>query len=221
MKVRKLMVKGIGIFCFFLIWTLLICKVDVKPIGINNSNIGFSTLNLWFHNLTGSNLTIYTITDWAGLIPVAVCLIFAVLGLSQLIKRRSIIKVDLDIILLGVYYIIVIASYLIFEMYPINYRPIFINGFAEASYPSSTTLLVLSVMPTLELQTSFRIKNKILNGVIACFSRWFSVAMVMGRLLSGVHWLTDIIGSLLLSIGLFLVYKAFFAAVKKGENNGI
>jgi undecaprenyl-diphosphatase len=31
--------------------------------------------------------------------------------------------------------------------------------------------------------------------------------MVAGRLISGVHWLTDIIGAILLSVGSFYIYK--------------
>lgn len=194
----------INLFCLF---TALIQTIDVKQIGINKTNVGFATLNSWFHSLTGVNMTLYNITDWLGLVPIFVCMIFGCFGLAQLIKRRSLLKVDLDIIILGVYYIIVIFFYLIFEMIPINYRPIFINGFAEFSYPSSTTLLVLSVMPTLVFQTNKRVKNHILKQIILYFSMIFSVCMVIGRLMSGVHWITDIIGACLISAGLYYFYK--------------
>ena len=153
-------------------------------------------------------MTLYTITDWLGLVPVFICMVFGVVGLVQLIKRKSLLKVDFDIITLGVYYIIVIFGYLLFEMLPINYRPILINGFMEASYPSSTTLLVLSVMPTLTFQCERRMKNGKLKKLVKLFSVSFSLFMVIGRLVSGVHWLTDIVGSVLLCAGLFLVYKA-------------
>ena len=201
-------------FCFSLIFVILFClftaliqTIDVKPIGINNTNVGFATLNSWFHSLTGVNMTLYNITDWLGLVPIFVCMIFGCVGLAQLIKRKSLIKVDFDIIILGVYYIIVIFFYLIFEMIPINYRPIFINGFAECSYPSSTTLLVLSVMPTLVFQTYKRVKKHILKQIILCFSIAFSIFMVIGRLISGVHWITDIMGACLISTGLYYFYK--------------
>lgn len=129
----------------FVIWTALIQIVDVQPLGQNGTNIGFATFNCWFHRLTGVHMTLYTITDWMGLVPIVVCLIFAGIGLVQLIKRRSLFKVDSDIIILGVYYGIVILAYSIFEIIPINYRPILIEGVMEASYPSSTTLLILCV----------------------------------------------------------------------------
>ena len=132
----------------------------------------------------------------------------SVLGLVQLIKRRSILRVDPDILLLGIYYVLVIACYLIFEMIPINYRPILINGNLEASYPSSTTLLVLSVMPTLKYQSDRRIANPMTRKSIALFVFAFSLFMVTGRLISGVHWATDIIGSVFLSSGLFMVYRS-------------
>lgn len=99
---------------------------------------------------------IYAITDWLGLVPIFICIAFAGIGLMQALKRRSIFKVDRDIVLLGVYYVIVFLAYVIFEMIPINYRPILIDGIMEASYPSSTTLLVLSVMPTLSMQVNRR-----------------------------------------------------------------
>ena len=37
----------------FIMWTLLIQKVDVQPLGLNGTNIGFATINYWFHKLTG------------------------------------------------------------------------------------------------------------------------------------------------------------------------
>ena len=206
-KGMKNLILGIVFIILFAIWTILIQIIDVQPIGIKGTNMGFATINGWFHSLTGVNMTLYTVTDWLGLVPIFICMIFGFLGFVQLIKRKNLLKVDLDIIILGVYYVIVILCYLIFEMHPINYRPILINGFMEASYPSSTTLLVLCVMPTLVFQANQRLKSITLKRFITIFTVAFSVFMVMGRLISGVHWLTDIIGSCLLSAGLFYAYK--------------
>lgn len=207
-NIKTTLKTGIIFLVLFILWTILIVTVDVKPVGVNETNIGFATLNTWFHNLTGVNMTLYTITDWLGLVPVFVCLIFGVVGLIQLIKRRSLLKVDFDIIALGVYYVIVILGYLVFEMIPINYRPILINGFMQISYPSSTTLLVLSVMPTLTFQIKARLKNNKIKIVLNLVTVAFSLFMVIARLVSGVHWITDIIGSCFLSAGLFYFYKS-------------
>ena len=199
---------GVIFIALFIVWTILIGVIDVKPVGVNKTTIGFATINTWFHNLTKVNMTLYDITDWAGLVPVFICMVFGMLGLFQLIKRRSLLKVDFDIIVLGVYYVIVILGYLVFEMIPINYRPILINGFMEASYPSSTTLLVLSVMPTVVFQCNKRLQSQKTKKLIELITVVFSLFMVVGRLASGVHWLTDIIGSCFLSAGLFYIYKA-------------
>ena len=206
-KERKLLILGFGFIIAFALWTWLIQIIDVKPAGVNGTEIGFATINTWFHSVTGANMALYNITDWLGLVPIFICMFFGGVGFIQLIKRKSLFKVEFDIIILGVYYVIVISGYLIFEMIPINYRPILINGFLEASYPSSTTLLVLSVMPTLIFLANRRLKNTILKKTIAIIAEIFTIFMVVGRLISGVHWLTDIIGSVFLSVGLFYIYK--------------
>ena len=206
-KARLSLISGIILILSFALWTVLIQKADVQAVGVNGTQVGLATLNTWFHSLTGANMTLYNITDWLGLVPVFICMGFGVFGLAQLIKRKSLFKVDKDIIFLGVYYVIVIFGYLIFEMIPINYRPILINGFMEASYPSSTTLLVLGVMPTLFFQINRRIKNKKIKILIDVLIIVFSLFMVIGRLISGVHWFTDIVGSVFLSMGLFSMYK--------------
>lgn len=208
MKKNQNVLAGILLLVGFAVWTFLIQEVDVQPIGPNESTVGFAALNGWFHQLTGVHWMLYTLTDWLGLVPICVCLIFAGAGFVQLVQRRSLFKVDLDIIMLGAYYVLVIFGYLLFEMVPINYRPVLIEGFLEASYPSSTTLLVLSVMPTLYFQAQRRLNPNALRQTILIFSVLFSAFMVIGRLVSGVHWLTDIVGAVLLSSGIFLIYKA-------------
>ena len=205
---RKTLILGIAMILAFSLWTMLVQTVDVRPVGQCGTNIGFAAFNRWFFEWCGVHMTLYTITDWLGLVPAFICLFFGVMGFSQLIGRKSLFKIDCDIILLGIYYIIVISGYLIFEMIPINYRPIPIDGHMEASYPSSTTLLVLSVMPTLIFQAKRRIKSAKIKKCICIISIIFSVFTVSGRLVSGVHWFTDIFGSVLLSAGLFNLYKA-------------
>ena len=208
MKEKRNLLTGVGMIGVFALWTILIQCVDVQAVGQNGSRIGFADFNVWFHQLTGVHMTIYTITDWLGLVPIFICLCFGVMGLVQLIKRRSLLRVDSDILLLGVYYVMVIVCYLIFEMIPINYRPVLIEGRLEASYPSSTTLLVLSVIPTLMFRVNRRVSNTMIRKVAAVFVIAFSVFMVIGRLVSGVHWATDIIGSVLLSAGLYMLYRS-------------
>lgn len=204
---KKSLLLGSIFLAMFAVWTALIQTVDVQPLGQNGTSIGFATFNCWFHHFTGVNMAIYTIIDWMGLVPVVICLIFAGIGLVQLIQRRSLFRVDADIMILGVYFVIVFLAYAIFEIIPINYRPILIEGRMEASYPSSTTLLVLSVMPALIEQIQRRLSGIQVKQIITIAAIAFSVFMVTGRLVSGVHWFTDIVGGELLSAGLFMLYK--------------
>ena len=205
---KRELYAGLSRLALFAVWTGLIQTVDVQPAGQAGTEIGFGALNGWFHRFTGVHMRLYALTDWLGLIPVGVCILFAGLGALQLIRRKRLGKVDFDILLLGLYYAAVIACYLFFESFPINYRPVLIEGRLEASYPSSTTLLVLSVMPTLTFQSRRRLQNPGVRKCLCIGANLFSVCMVVGRMLSGVHWITDIVGAILLSRGLFRMYRA-------------
>lgn len=206
---QKRIYLSIGFILAFGIWTVLLGLVDVQAIGPNGSSVGFATLNGWVHERIGVCFLLYTITDWLGLVPIAVALAFAVLGVCQWIKRKSLLKVDRSLFVLGAFYIAVIVAYIFFEMVVINYRPVLINGYLETSYPSSTTMLVACVMPTAIMQLNSRIKNKTIKKCVICIISAFIAFMVIGRLVSGVHWFSDIIGGILLSAGLVTAYKTF------------
>ncbi len=201
--------SAVAFLIVFVLWTILLRLVDVRPIGPQGSTVGFAALNQWFHTLTGTHMTLYTVTDWLGLVPIGVAFGFAVLGLVQWIKRKSLLKVDRSILTLGGFYIVVMAVYILFETVVINYRPTLINGYLEASYPSSTTMLVMCVMPTAMMQFCTRIKNDLFRRCVMISITVFIAFMVIGRLVSGVHWITDIIGGVWVSAGLVLLYHRF------------
>lgn len=202
-KFRKLW-SAICLLAAFVLWTAAVQFVDVQAIGPQGSCVGLAAINGFWHEIIGVNWMLYVITDWLGLIPLGVVLLFAMLGLHQWVTRKDLRKVDTDILILGGYYLAVLAVFLFFEMVKINYRPVLIDGHLETSYPSSTTLLVLCVMPTalMQLQTRLKRRGKMVGRIITVFG----VFMVIGRVLAGVHWLTDIIGGMLLSAGLVMLY---------------
>ena len=192
----------------FLLWTAAIRFVDVQAIGPQESSVGFATINRFVHSLTGVHMSLYTITDWLGLVPLMFVMGFGTFGLIQWIQRKHLLKVDYSILVLGGFYIVVMAVYVLFEMLAVNYRPVLIDGILEASYPSSTTMLVMCVMPTTIMQFNARIKNNVLKRFVASAMIAFVVFMVIGRFVSGVHWFSDMIGGALLSAGLVLMYRA-------------
>lgn len=203
-----LFIVGSGLIVAFALWTVLVKLVDVQAIGPEGSAVGFATVNGLVHELIGVNWTLYTVTDWLGLVPFAVAFGFAVLGLIQWIKRKNILKVDRSILVLGGFYVIVIAFYLLFEVVSVNFRPVLVEGVLETSYPSSTTMLVMCVMPTAIMQLCSRIKIKWVSIAVGAVIVAFIIFMVVGRLISGVHWVTDIIGGGILSAALVTLYAA-------------
>ena len=189
---RILILAALGCLTAFILWTVLVVYVDVQPIGPENSAVGFAALNGAFHSLTGVHWMLYALTDWLGLVPIVIALSFAGLGLHQLIQRRSMLRVDRSILALGVFYIVVLAVYFLFEKVIINYRPVLIENRLEASYPSSTTMLALCILPTAMMQLSSRIRAGVIRKTVLLLLAIFSAFLVVGRLLSGVHWLSDI-----------------------------
>ena len=216
-KNSRLFWVGVGLLAVFVLWTVLIRFVDVEAIGPRQSSVGFATLNGYIHNLTGVNMSLYIITDWLGLVPIGVAFGFAVLGIVQCIKRKSLLKVDRSILTLGGFYIVVMAVYILFEIVVINYRPTLIDGYLESSYPSSTTILVMCVMPTAMMQLRTRIKNDLFRRCVMLTITVFITFMVIGRLVSGVHWITDIIGGALLSSAIVLMYYSIGNIVAKSR----
>lgn len=205
---KKRLFVAVGWLVGFVLWTVAVRCIDVAVIGPCGSFVGFATVNAWFHGRTGVHMALYTITDWLGLVPIAVCLMFAGVGLCQWISRERLLRVDADLLLLGGFYLVMMAVYLLFETIVINYRPVLIEGVLEVSYPSSTTLLVLCVMSTAIWQVHHRIKHRFLRCATIVTLALFTICMVFFRLVSGVHWLTDIVGGVLCSGGMVLLYDA-------------
>lgn len=217
-KKQKALISLSTVFIIlFIIWTVLVKFVDTAPIGPLKSSVGFSHLNECVHNLIGVNMTLYNVTDWLGILPLLIASGFAVLGLTQLIARKRLFKVDKSILLLGVFYCLVIFVFFFFEKVVINYRPVLIDGILEGSYPSSTTLLFTTVMPTAIFELSVRIKKGKTRVFILSALAIITAFSVVGRIIAGVHWITDIIGGLFISAGLDLIYIAFRGILIKIE----
>ena len=206
---------GICLLLLFVVWTVAVSFVDVKPIGPKGSSVGFATLNGAVHSLVGVNWGLYAVTDWLGLVPFGIAAGYGALGLAQLIKRKSLFKVDRGILFLGIFYAAVIFVFVLFEYLEINYRPVLIDGVLEASYPSSTTMISMCVMPTAAIELYGRINNRTARLLAVALISVFTAFMVIGRLISGVHWISDIIGGAFVSAGLVLLYCFSLKQFKK------
>ena len=199
---------AILLLLLFALWTWVVSVVDVRPIGPGGSCVGLASLNEAFHEWTGVHMGFYLATDWLSLVPVGCVLGFGVLGFAQLMRRRSLLRVDRDLLVLGVFYVVLLGAYLFFEEHIVNWRPVLIEGVLEASYPSSTTLLVTCVMSTTFMQVTRRVRPCVARRVARISVAVFALLMVGARMVCGVHWLSDVVGGLLLSAALVLAYRA-------------
>lgn len=193
-----------------IIFTFLVKVIDVNEIGTANISIGFATINEFVFNKIGVNMLWYHITDWLGIIPILIAGVYAIKGFAQMIKRKSILKVNKEIIALGIFYIVVITLYIFFEKYIVNYRPILMNGLKEASYPSSHTLITICLCGSSIIINKMFYSNK-MTKCMDIFSFIIICITVLGRLISGVHWFTDIIGGIIISSALLMtLYSCFY-----------
>lgn len=217
-KKRKILIAAFsGLLAVVLI--LLIRFVDVAPIGSGGTSIGLSHLNRFIFELFGVNLIWYTITDWLGVVAILTAFLFALAGFIQMIKRKSPLKVDREILALGGLYIIVIGLYVLFELVIVNYRPIIMpDGLhPEASFPSSHTMLVCVIMGSDMMLLKRYIPNKILRRTLWTIAAAMIGITVIGRLISGVHWFTDILGGLLISTVLLSLFSLMIESISNRQ----
>lgn len=199
-------------------FTVAVRVVDTAPIGYNGGTVGFSFINDYFQKLFPFNQTFYTVTQLLGYFALAVAAAFGVFGIVQLIKRKSLLAVDGDIIALGVFYVLVLITYAVFTKIPVNYRPVVIDAAQglETSFPSSHTMLAVCVFITAGMQIRKRIKGR-LGAVLSVICAVLTVFMIVGRIISGVHWFTDILGGILYSCFFISVYKLLGELLKNEE----
>ncbi len=195
------------LYAVFVLFTISVTAIDVMPIGPEGSLVGFASVNGPFHELTGVNMFWYKESEVLGYAALLSCAFFGLFGLVQIIKRKSLLKVDRDLLYLGIYYVVVLAFYVLFEKVIINYRPVILKEGLEASYPSSHTMLTVCTMSAAMLQIKRRASDIRVKALLMTLCSLVMAGTLIGRLLSGVHWLTDIIGALLLSVALVYTYR--------------
>ena len=207
-----------GIFTLLSILLIVLIKlVDVAPIGPCGSAIGLSSLNGALKNALGESALLDKLTDLLMLLAIAAVAVFAVIGVIQLFKRKSLWKIDAEILCLGGAMVLLAFLYAFFEVVVVNYRPVLDEGELAASFPSSHTMLTLSVFLCIMFILGRYFKNPTVLLALKIAAGALGGIAVIGRLLSGVHWFTDIIGSVILSSGLFCIYRALVMLCSKKD----
>ena len=197
------------LFAVFVLYTAAVALIDVKPVGQMNSNVGMATINKALSDAIGVHMIWYDITNILGILALLIAAFFGVVGVIQLVTRKSLLKVDRDIIILGCFYVMVIVCYVLFDHFAINYRPVMLEDTLEASYPSSHTMLAVCVMSTAICQLKWKMRDEHVSRIVQGVLAVLIVLTVVGRMIYGVHWFTDIIGGVLLSAFLVSLYVWF------------
>ena len=206
------------LFVICIIYIILLKTVDVGVIGPNDSKVGFSTLNGNYHQMFPKNMGWYNATKYLGFLPFLIVAYYGLVGCIQLKNRKSLAKVDKKLILLGIFYILVGATYFFFEEIVINYRPVLMDGELEASFPSSHTMLAICVCASSILMSKYYIKDKKANDIITIITGVLMIVLVVGRFLSGVHWATDILGGILISGFLLSLFYSSLKVITSRKN---
>jgi undecaprenyl-diphosphatase len=221
----KLCVAGL----FYVLWLVLIvllCLTDRQPVGPEGTTVGLAALNVTMMTLigvygvdgSGVRMGVYELTEYLGYFSLLIAACFALLGLVQLIRRRSLKKVDRQILAMGGLFIALAVLYVFFEKVIVNYRPFVLPGESgpEASFPSSHTMLTCTILGSAAMVLKSYVKRPALCTLLKALCVLLILAMICGRFLCGCHWFTDILGGVLASLALL----ALFDAVIDGADNG-
>ena len=208
---KKMFIGSAVCFAIFVLFTILVKNVDVMPVGPQFSAVGFASLNKAVADSLPYNEFMYDVSEVLGYLAILTVGIFGLFGIMQLFIKKGFKNVDKDLYILCGLYVCVLASYVIFEKVIINYRPVMIEGELEASYPSSHTMMSVTFMLAAIQQFSMRLKKANTRRLIIAACGVIGIGIIVTRFLSGVHWVTDIIGAVLLSVAWFLMY---FGAIR-------
>lgn len=223
MKKKTVLLLAVAgaLFLLFVAFTLAVSLVDIATVAYvsgDTAEIGFASLNQSAFRAIGENAFWYDLTELLGVIALGVAAVFALVGLYQLLKRKQLFAVDREILLLAVFYGLVVAFYVFFEAVAVNYRPILVEGLLEASYPSSHSMLACCIFASAPFAARRLVEGRPLRITVALMCAVLAALTVVGRLLSGVHWLTDIVGAVLLSAALVTLYTAMLAFFDEKTN---
>ncbi|MBR3720017.1 MAG: phosphatase PAP2 family protein [Firmicutes bacterium] len=205
---------GLGLF---LLTIVLVKTVDVAAVGPAGTEIGLSHLNAGFHNLIGEHQFLYKMTNLLGFWAILCGVVFAVIGAVQLVQRKSLAMVDKQILALGALFVLLGIVYVLFEKVVINCRPILMEGetVPEASFPSSHTVLACVIFGSVAMLVKDYVNDNRTAALVQNACLVLMIVAVLGRLFSGVHWFTDILGGLFLSYALLQAFSGVLDKIKE------
>lgn len=202
---KKSVVPAVVTLVLFFALTACLYCIDPRPIAANSSMVGMGFVNEPFNQLTGVNWSAYAASQLGGYISIASMFVFFCVGVAQLAKTRSLKGVDMAIYLLAAAYVVMLVLYVGFDKLALNYRPVLVDGQLEPSYPSSHSFLAVGALGCAAVWARARLSRKV-SAIITALCGILAAFVVVARLISGVHWLTDIVAGVLLGLTLVFAY---------------
>ena len=214
---KKKSLWALACFLLFLLLIVLVTRVDVAAVGPEGTSIGLSRLNEMTHRALGEHLTLYKLTQLLGYASLLLAAGFAAFGVWQLAKGRSLKKVDRAIWALGALYVAAAVLYVFFEKVIVNYRPMILPSKAgpEASFPSTHTMMFCVILGSASMMFGRYLKNIKVRRFLQGLCIVLAAVGVVCRLVSGVHWLTDILGGVLISAALLSLFSGVLERIDR------
>ena len=204
-------------FALFILTIALVTCVDIGSVGPAGTTVGLSHLNKGVHDLIGVHMFWYQVTNLLGFWAILCGAVFACIGLKQLIERKSLKQVDAKILALGGLFVLLGVIYVLFEKVVVNCRPVLMEGetVPEASFPSSHTVLAFVIFGAIAMMLKDYLQDKRLVSMLQNACLVLILVSVIGRLISGVHWFTDILGGIFLSVALLQAFSGILEKLKE------
>ena len=152
------------------------------------------------------------ITNIILIISILTLAAFAVLGLYQWITRKSFKKVDPELLWFPLPLALMVITYLIFEMFPVNFRP---NGSGESSFPSTHVMIVATIFFAVMLILPRYIEDKTIRVILNIIMVVLIGLTTFGRVEANMHWPIDVIGGIAFAFAFSGIYHFAYKKYKK------
>lgn len=193
-------ILGVSFFALFLILFGLL-SFDKGKVGI--SEVGLSKLNNIVKYNYNEGWQIFA--DIFLYLGIALAAILAIVGFVQLIKRKSLFKVDRYIVICGIFLILAIFLWVMFDkVIIVNYRPIY-HYDLEPSFPSTHTFLVIFIYLSAHNIACMLTDNKKIKYGTLVAAILISFLVSLSRVLSGMHYITDVLAGIFLGLSLYFL----------------
>jgi len=219
---KKYFIMSAVLLVLFVIFVILAKTVDVAAVGPMGSEIGFASINKSAADAIGYNESIYNVSKSLSYFGIAVMVVFGLFGAMQLYYKKGPKNVDKDLYALYGLYVLGLIVYIVLEKVVINSSPVFSNGL-KVSYSSFYIILAVAFMGAAIVEFNARLKAKKVKIIVLTLCILDGIGLLVTRLVSGVHWVTDVIGTLLISVACFLLFLGVFNVIvqnkKKNSSN--